>query len=316
MKVSISLCFAQFAPAAGQPGTTAIKADSSIIVAWANSCEVVRGLIQINLPDSGFASAGTDSSAIGPALQNGVLSLGDGGQAICTFAKPVTNGSGWDFVVFENGFSDDFLELAFVEVSSDGIHFFRFPAVSLTSDSFQIGSFGLLQTEKIHNLGGKYRAGFGTPFDLAELEGEQGLNLNQITHIKVIDVVGRIKSPETTFDSQGNAVNDPWPTPFPSGGFDLDAIGIIHEANVQNTIQSDVIKPIHISPNPSTALVNIRGRTVKSISLKSITTGQHIMPAINGNQFSVASIASGFYFIDVFTENDVFKSTLVVQHEN
>ncbi len=35
--------------------------------------------------------------------------------------------------MFENGFADAFLELAFVEVSSNGIDFARFPAVSLTA---------------------------------------------------------------------------------------------------------------------------------------------------------------------------------------
>jgi hypothetical protein len=30
-------------------------------------------------------------------------------------------------------------------------------------------------------------------------------------------------------DSQGHQINDPWPTPFPTGGFDLDAVGVIHQ---------------------------------------------------------------------------------------
>ena len=31
-----------------------------------------------------------------------------------------------------------------------------------------------------------------------------------------------------SYDSQGNIINDPFPTPFETGGFDLDAIGVIH----------------------------------------------------------------------------------------
>ena len=30
-------------------------------------------------------------------------------------------------------------------------------------------------------------------------------------------------------DSQGHQINDPWPTNFPTGGFDLDAVGVINE---------------------------------------------------------------------------------------
>ena len=36
--------------------------------------------------------------------------VGDGGSAILTFDTPIANGPGFDFAVFENGFSDTFLE--------------------------------------------------------------------------------------------------------------------------------------------------------------------------------------------------------------
>jgi hypothetical protein len=32
-----------------------------------------------------------------------------------------------------------------------------------------------------------------------------------------------------SYDSQGHQINDPWPTNFPTGGFDLDAVGVINE---------------------------------------------------------------------------------------
>ena len=80
---------------------------------------------------------------------SGVVSLGDGGYGILTFDEPIDNGLGWDFAVFENSFSDDFLELAFVEVSSDGINFFRFPATSLTQDIVQVGGFGNIDANEL-----------------------------------------------------------------------------------------------------------------------------------------------------------------------
>ena len=95
-----------------------------------------------------FVSSGNSSMAIGfPG--NGIISLGDGGEAILTFENPIMNGNGWDFAVFENSFSDTYLELGFVEVSSNGHDFYRFEATSLTQDSIQIDAFGSVNTEKI-----------------------------------------------------------------------------------------------------------------------------------------------------------------------
>ena len=116
-----------------------------------------------------------------------------------------------------------------VEVSSDGLNYFQFKSTSLTQDTLQIDAFGSINPEMINNLAGKYRATFGTPFDLEELTLEQGLDVNNVTHIKVIDVIGSIDPTIATYDHNGNVINDPFPTPFPSSGFDLDAIGVIHE---------------------------------------------------------------------------------------
>ena len=46
------------------------------------------------------------------------------------------NGNSWDFCVFENAFNDSFLELGFVEVSSNGNDFYRFPSTSFTQDPY------------------------------------------------------------------------------------------------------------------------------------------------------------------------------------
>ena len=220
-----------YAPAAGQAGSTAIHKDQPMIVEWASGITVVRGLADISNPGAGYASYGDPASALGKAdgTSYGVLSLGDRGIATLTFDTPITNGPGFDFAVFENGFGDTYLELAFVEVSSNGTDFFRFPAVSLTPTDAQVGGFGALDPTEIHNLAGKYRQGYGTPFDLEDLAGVSLLlNVSRTTHVRLIDAVGCIQPAYATYDSLGNKVNDPWPTPFNSGGFDLDAVGVIH----------------------------------------------------------------------------------------
>ena len=221
-----SLYAGSFAPAAGQDGSTAISISDPAFVAWASGIELVRGPVDIKNPTGATASYGSPEAALGNT--SSVVSLGDAGYATLTFDQPITDGEGWDFAVFENSFSDTFLELAFVEVSSDGENFFRFDAVSESSQETQIGGFGAVDTTNIHNLAGKYRAGFGTPFDLAELAGTAGLDVNAITHVRVVDVIGCIDDGFCSYDSLGNKVNDPYSTPFASSGFDLAAVGVIN----------------------------------------------------------------------------------------
>ncbi len=240
---------AQYAPPAGQPGSTAMYRDSSAFVAWADSCVLERGWVNIALPDSGLVSFGDALAAVGKA-DLAVVSLGDGGSATIFFSTPVSNGPGFDLAVFENAFLDDFLELAFVEVSSDGETFFRFPSVSLTPTEEQVETFGRLDATLIHNLAGKYRATFGVPFDLEELKNENGLDVNNIVAVRVTDVVGSIDDAFATFDAQGNKLNDPWPTPFPTGGFDLDAVGVIHNRNNTDVAEHPKAVQLRIVPNP------------------------------------------------------------------
>lgn len=254
---------AQFAPQAGIAGSSAIPKTSSLFRSWAASCSVQRGWQQIGNTAAGFASLGDTSSAIG-APDGNVLSLGDGGVATVFFKDALRNGAGADFAVFENGFAnvlnpeEAFLELAFVEVSSDGLHFTRFPAVSNTQTTTQLSSTAApsyTNARQLHNLAGKYIAGFGTPFDLQELVDSPGLDVQHIIAIRFVDVVGAIGAEGTT-DRNGNKINDPFPTPFPSSGFDLDAVGVIHSTTAAET----PIPPpaISIGPNPASAWLEVR----------------------------------------------------------
>lgn len=292
-----------FAPTAGQIGTTAIHKDSSIFVGWATQCTVTRGYQDIAEPSLGLASTGTESGAIGIAGTSGVVSLGDGGSAVVTFSQPIINGSGWDFAVFENAFLNTFLELAFVEVSSDGINFFRFPATSLTPTELQVGTFGEVDATQINNLAGKYMAQYGTPFDLDELDGTVGLDINAVTHIKIIDVVGTIDPLYATYDAQGNIINDPYPTAFAQGGFDLDAVGVIHQQPV--SVEEFEQRNFSVYPNPASNTIWI-GNMENKNSLVQIhnQTGQLILEERNypSHPISVSNFSNGVYFVTI-TEN-------------
>lgn len=246
------LLIAQYPPAVGQEGTTAIYMDSTIIKGWATDCLLNRGLMDLSQPDLGYPTYGVANDAIGIA-NNMVVSLGDGGTALLSFLNPIGNGDGADFVVYENAFSDEFLELAFVEVSSDGQHFVRFPAHSLTQQSEQVETFGTLNTSLLHNLAGKYRAFYGTPFDLEELIDSLAVNIDSINFVRIVDVVGSINPEFASYDSQGNIVNDPWPTPFPQSGFDLDGVAVIHYRNASGITEES--QRIAFYPNPTTGKI-------------------------------------------------------------
>jgi len=260
--------FAQgsFAPAAGELGSTAIHKDSSVIVSWATNCIVNRGYVNITDTTETYTQAGVtlnyaffghDTLAIGyPETNMTCVSLGDGGSAVLEFEHPIANGEGYDFAVFENGFQVAeppylyFLELAFVEVSSDGVHFVRFPAISETETETQIGGYDELDPTYLYNFAGKYVRDYGTPFDLEELVDSVGIDIDNITHVKVIDVCGIIDSEHSTYDSEGNVVNDPWPTAFWSCGFDLNAVGVINLAENQNVQQNNIFSNLMVWPNP------------------------------------------------------------------
>ncbi|KAF0129665.1 MAG: cell surface protein [Bacteroidetes bacterium] len=252
-----SRMIAQYAPPAGQAGTTAISADSSIFVAWAKSSVLERGWMQINAPELGNASFGAAEDALGVPDIN-VTSLGDGGRITLGFEKSIQNGSGPDFAVFENSFSDDFLELAHVEVSSDGVNYARFPSASLTPSDVQVNGFGILQATSIHNLAGKYMAFFGTPFDLDDINDEL-VNIDSINYIRIVDVIGCIDPATGTFDGSDRMINDPWPTPFPSSGFDLDAVGVIHEADNLG-VKVLTKQTIQVIPNPFVDRISFQGK--------------------------------------------------------
>ncbi len=244
-------------PAAGQPVNPAIHADSSLIVAWAVSCDLERGPGLITHPDSIEVTYGEAVHATGKA-GNEVVSLGDGGIATLWFERPIIDGPGADFAVFENSFDGAFLELGFAEVSSDGRNFVRFPSQSLTPVDVQVGPFDIMDPENIHNLAGKYKAGWGTAFDLKDISDSSGIDLNRITAVRIIDVVGILDDSLGSRDASGRLINDPFPTPFESGGFDLDGVGVIHQSQEitaviaeESTLMTSE-STLKVYPNPCT----------------------------------------------------------------
>ncbi len=240
--VAAALALAAWPPAAtaGPYTESGVANNSSLIVDWASGYrDLVRGPMDIRYPEQGTVSFGSPQNAVGEAScsYTDVVSLGDGGRITMTFDPPITNGPGADFAVFENSFYSAgqlFAELAFVEVSSDGTHFARFPSVSLTPAPVE--TYGVLDPTNVYNLAGKHAGAnitpcYGTPFDLAELASDPlvtsgQVNLAEIRYVRVVDVVGN----GSTYDSAvpPHPVYDPFPTAFSQGGFDLQAVAVIN----------------------------------------------------------------------------------------
>lgn len=309
--------WAQFAPAQDKPGTTAMHADSSAFVAWATGCTVERGPMRIDKPENGLASYGADSLALGmPGGTFDVVSLGDGGKAILTFASPIYNGPGPDFAVFENGFANAqnpdtwALELGFVEVSSDGENFFRFPAVTYVQTETQLGNAGSINPEQLHNFASKYGAFYGTPFDLDEVEDNALLDKNKVTHVRIVDVIGNIDPEYANYDAEGHVINDPWPTGFASSGMDLDAVGVIHDL-AHFDVHENTADVVALYPNPVKDRLTIKVENFHSVEVFNVV-GQQVLTSTEA-VVDMSGLQQGIYFIRVAAGGKIVVKRIVKQ---
>ncbi|HBS88770.1 MAG: hypothetical protein A2W91_04150 [Bacteroidetes bacterium GWF2_38_335] len=315
-----SAIFAQYPPAAGQPGSDAVHRDSSAICGWAIDCSVIAGPVDISVPESGFPDFGVPADATGKAGDGKVVSLGDGGTAVVSFAQPLANGPGPDFAIFENGFQSAFapynyfLELAYVEVSSDGINYVKFPCYSNTPLEEQITSYGQLDPTSIWGLAGKYVLNYGTPFDLELLVGHSEINIDSITSIRITDVVGSINPEYARYDSDGRIINDPWPTAMYSSGFDLDAVGVINFRS--SDINELTNQSFSLYPNPSacSGQVYIKGNfSVEHLVVTDLAGRSILDNSSHENRFSTSQMKAGIYIVIVNPEKENARQKLIIR---
>ncbi|MFN2379655.1 MAG: T9SS type A sorting domain-containing protein [Bacteroidales bacterium] len=288
---------AQFAPAAGEAGSTAVYYTDPRIAGWATEVKVLRGYMNIADKSPGFASSGDESYAMG-AADNFTVSLGDSGVAVVSFDRPVADIDGFDFAIFENSFDGRFLELAHVDVSSDSIRWVRFPSQSLTPVDVQTDGFGVTDPSMINNLAGKYEKLYGTPFDLHELIDSAGVDIGNILFIKITDVVGSVDSLTGSRDSEGRLINDPWPTPFESSGFDLDAVAIMGTASA---IDHAGLSGMRIYPVPAGDIITVCSESYNTGTITIISLSGKVMlaAAVNGysDNVDVSRLPPGTYIM-------------------
>jgi hypothetical protein len=250
---------------------------------WASA---VAGYCQV----PGVASQWSDpNKTLGPATGNvgDIFSLGElsreqiynrvsPGWITLFFDEPICNNKGYDFAVFENGMISKnttsggsiagqvMAELAYVEVSSNGKDFVRFPAVSLTAGP--VGPYGTIDISNVYNLAGKHPNAngicTGTPFDLQEIAHEPNVvsgivDINIIKYVRIVDIPGTgdfydnaVKHidpntrPGWDYYKNNHPIFDAWPT-WGSGGFDLEAIGVLHEQQYSADIDLNGTVDVH-----------------------------------------------------------------------
>lgn len=247
-----------FSGSASAAGNFAISVDGKLSdgssVAFSGWASGVADYTPTNVPPIWKNTGNAIGKATGSDTFD-VVVLGDKGSITLTFDAPVCNGAGYDFAVFENALNDTFLEFAFVEVSTDGMHFTRFPSIYLGSEPVgadNVVNGGKNDPTNVYNLGCKYMIGYGNGYDLEELANVAKyisetkktsecqfsdefvadfesnyayLNLDEVNYVRIVDILGDGE----TFDSLGTKIYDPYPTNG-SSGFDLSGVGVINSA--------------------------------------------------------------------------------------
>jgi PKD repeat protein len=256
------------APDPGIPGFVGPNGDGKtdcgtvnpVFITWASR------VVDYSPADQSITETFSDpNKTLGPVTGDNfdIVSLGDldqdqinagklPGSVTLGFDLPIADGEGPDLAVFENGFivsgtEQIFAELAYVEVSTDGAIFARFPSISLTPGL--VGGYGSIDPTEAYNLVGKhvnaYGDSWGTPFDLNTLAQEPevlngSVDLNSINYVRIVDIPGS----GDFKDSRGNPIYDGWVT-WGSGGLDLEAVGVINvgvasapEANFTSDVTS------------------------------------------------------------------------------
>ncbi len=326
-----------FCAAASQTPTTAIAHDDPRFVDWASGWKDVsygaNCAEEWRTPHLACGKAGTSVFDI--------VCLGDGGSITMTFDNAIRDGEGFDFAVFENSFDEKFLELAYVEVSSDGVNFVRFPSLSFMIPGFEdfeygdpppIGSSGSENADArlVYNLASKYSIGNGHPFDLAELkyaydfamsaectfsdeyknhiiQNYPKLNVQNVKYVRIVDIIGDGRNR----DSEGYPICDPCNC-VGSAGFDLDAIGVINSAKNSSlktqTITFEPLEPMQYNKVVPVTLVAVSDSNLpvrfEIVSGNAAIDGNVLTPAAEVGEIIVRAVQDG---------NDIYAKAYAFQ---
>ena len=151
------------------------------------------------------------------------------------------------------------------------------------------------------------RQSYGT-FD--EVEDTPLLDKSRVTHVRLVDVVGCLDSLYATYDCQGHIINDPWPTPFASSGFDLDAVGVIHDL-AHFDVPENAEEAIAMYPNPVRDRLTVKAENLHSVEVFNLV-GQMVMVSTS-SVIDMSDLNQGVYFVRVMTDGNAITKRIVKQ---
>ena len=218
------------------------------------------------------------------------------GSLTLAFAQPVGDGDGPDLVIFGNAFqlahsTRVFAKLAYVEVSTDGVVFARFPSVD-TNPRPAGTSWPYVTSDatKIYNLFGKavnaYGSSWGNPFDLRDLANNPlvisgAVDLQNIRYLRLVAIPGS----GAYQDSLGHPIYCPWPT-YGSPGPEVQAVGVL---NLGHPVDDNVQTPSTTSAS-GVGRASGGGGSARSEAAVSPTKGSAKASSLSGG----ASLDSAF----------------------
>lgn len=208
-----------------------------------------------------------------------ICSLGRDGWLILEFDPPISNGDGYDFIVFENAFEygngriyDEWIK---IEVSSNGRDWYVFPYDSLTGTGFA----GRTPTEAGSHLAIDPALMGGDAFDLdvISLETARFIRLTDATKFQPPDRLGA----------------------------DLDAVFAIHQA-VSRKHRSDTDLSSSLTYNAMSKFLTWNGPTHTSLRIWSLQglLLYDIMYLDSGDSLSLAPLSKGVYFVEAVFINE------------
>jgi hypothetical protein len=193
-------------------------------------------VVQFNQGSGGgiFTQANILGAPQGGGLGGGslhVLTLGEGGSVTLGFDVAIVDGPGADFTTFENGFvfgaGSVFSEVAFVEVSTDGVSFARFPSkyagsgTNMGAQRALCGGMPVVANALTNTVSAfDPSVSGGEAFDLADLANEPSVIagdvlLSDVHFVRLVDCAA--------------GSTDAFGTPLAAaGGADIDAVAVIN----------------------------------------------------------------------------------------
>jgi hypothetical protein len=140
------------------------------------------------------------------------------------------------------------------------------------------------------------------------------INIGKITHVRLIDVVGNKDAFYPARDKNGRKIIDPWPTPFPSSGFDLDAVGVINQLYNTNIFQAKDF-PFLVYPNPINAQQNliINNLNNASVSINDLQ-GKTLFTDEAKDRLEIENnfLLSGIYILNISQQNKVYHQKIII----